>query len=465
MCCTGARLKSVRKAVRRSEFGCAGREVTPRGRGGVVFARRVRGGSGHPSCRFGRPPTPAAGAAVAPLPPERVARPIAARTSRRPDRPPTGGDANEADPLEMQCGTFRPAAPDLEVVPGRERSRDAREQLRRFERDAGERVALGSLELEGDMPTLQNAGDGADRPRDDRAHERSDVADRATREMVARSLVGAKEEPALDRLGAHAATGPQGSLRARPPKTVEDRTRRVRCDEETSGPGVVAEKQRRFAPRDLPHAGGADVPRAPPTLGRAVGDQLPRTATPRPGDRGARADEAPIAALGANDRARGAKRGPGLGDGNDLPHRAPVEFGRQSPVHRDERGVRSPLSGAGGPKQSLPTRLQPRPDPVPRDGAAAGVRPDRASPQRSPTAPRSRAEAESRGQRRVAPGLPRDVRVQSDETGLAEEIEVERPGLLDELGERPGGAAPAGAIRVVDADPDRRTPSRVRRSG
>jgi hypothetical protein len=62
------------------------------------------------------------------------------------------------------------------------------------------------------------------------------------------------------------------------------------------------------------------------------------------------------------------------------------------------------------------------------------------------------------GERPVPAGLPRDVRVQADESRLSDEVDPELAGEREELRERIGRAPAARAIRVVDADPDGASP-------
>src|SRR5439155_22970404 len=67
--------------------------------------------------------------------------------------------------------------------------------------------------------------------------------------------------------------------------------------------------------------------------------------------------------------------------------------------------------------------------------------------------PISHARSETQRDRSVAPGLPRNVRIQAHQARIADEVQILRRGT-DDLGSEERGAHPAQAIRIVNADPE-----------
>ena len=271
-------------------------------------------------------------------------------------------------------------------------------------------------------------------------------------------MVRSKDEPAVHRFRDDGPVGTGEAVPTSGPQAVQDRAIGVRGHEEAAGAIVIAREELREPVRGPSDALHVDVTRGPDPGPLTVGDQLESAAMRGPREHRGRADHPARDPLAQPPGIRSIEDSHDPAPLDDPAHGLPVEF-RGKRATSDDHGRLGPrvvaLDGTGhglpsGPGESVDGRG--------RDLAALGERPDRLRAHLPHPTSRPMTDPETGRERRVAPGLPRHVRVQPHQTGVADQVEPEPMHGLDHLGEREGRAPSGRSVRVVYADPDGPSP-------
>jgi hypothetical protein len=307
------------------------------------------------------------------------------------------------------------------------------------------------------MPPPDDRRHGNERSNHGSRSIRSDGGDEFREYVISRRLIRPEDQPSFGPLGVDLRQCLRQDLRRDRTKAKEDRTRGVGSDHQAPSFGIGAENELGMASCDRSDVFPVDFPRFVDPIGIPVGDQLVRGVPRWPSDGRGRADQSPEGARVPDERLCLRQHFSHVPNGNDGPHRAPVEGRRWSMFAGHEGGIGSgfPLSGRGanrlprGPSQPLHViAIQRRSSRVHANGAFREF----ANARRvTPPAPKSS------GKRRVPPSFPRDVGVQPNQAGKSDQVSALAMGRANDFSKGVSGAASPRAIRVVDANENRLT--------
>jgi hypothetical protein len=379
----------------------------------------------------------------------------AGQARRSPRRTQSLHEANETDPFQPELRARRAAAPHDDPVPGPEASHDLGERLGRLE---GETVEIGPVvapDPERHVSARPREGGTGNGGAKSRREERAKVRSVPPGKVIAGRLVGVEEDPPVDRFRDDLSPRVQERACASGAQAEQHGAGSVRAHQEASRTRVVAEEERAVRSRSGAHAPRVNLPPSTRPPESPVGRELPGRAASGPGDRGGGPDEPPVAPAGPPPAPVLAQGCPGLRDRHDLANGPPVQGGGKRSVSGNERRIRARFTEPGTREYATPGLLAEQDRSIQREGAALPVVPDRVISYLPGPVSRSLPFSETGREGRVAAGLPRDVRIEPHEAGRPKEVHVELPSECEQLAHRPGRAPAAGAVGVVDADPDR----------
>jgi len=277
--------------------------------------------------------------------------------------------------------------------------------------------------------------------------------------MVVGSLVGFEDDPGGESFSTDGPHRRRQDRRVIPPDSEEDGTRRVwGNDDVVAGVVKVVEGRRKCAIHFLDGL-GVDDPRCSPAIGIAITEHLVRAVARSPGGCREGTDDASAVLVFPKDTGR-PNRAHRFVFRDDATHRLPVQSGGGRLWENAESGVRRRVSEFGPPLDETFDSVQhPR-----RFVATSGTResPNRAVMDFANHGPAADPPSETKADRAVAAGLPRDVRIEPHESRISDEIVVLRQ-VPHELGREERRAHALEAVCVVDSDPeDHRLPRNAR---
>src|SRR6266852_8255300 len=268
--------------------------------------------------------------------------------------------------------------------------------------------------------------------------------------MVVRPLIRLENEPAISGLrpnGLHRIGKHIGIVSA---DSEQNRTGRMGSDHKPVVLVIVIVESRGELLVHLDDRRGVNLPRRSPPGRTSVGEDLIGPVLRSPRRRRERADDSPSVLVPSNvTEARGGPEH--LTPRHDLPDGVPIERRRRGGAQHDESGVRGAVFETSPPfnqrGDSLAGVVDIRGEPGSRkcEYRSPVNLPDRSGRPLSMTEPRTK--------RGIAPGLPRNVWIESNQARISDQVEILRQ-VADNLRQEKRRAHALESVCVVDADPE-----------
>ncbi len=352
--------------------------------------------------------------------PDRRSGSVANAAARRSSRRPTGRPAQHFDPFDSANRVLTPTPPDPHPIAGSEELRQSREGLRGLENETIERLLGSVFQRDLDMPSPKDPGGHCNPSDNSGRRERVEVCNGPGHQVVAGSLIRAEQQPPIDRFGRDRRQGGDRTSRVRRPEPEEDRAVRVGSNEQAPRAIIVAKEQVGPALRRPSDTRDRYFSMSSDSFRSTIRQQLPGRMSPPPCQTGRRAHQPFRGMLGSVPGLGVAKPVSNVGYWNHLPDGLPIQRRWRDLESRYQRGVGTRFGPIRVALHFRPCRFEETLGLPDGDGAGTGVGENRGSADRADLSSAPPTMTESGREGGVSPRFPRDVRIEPDESGLAQ---------------------------------------------